>query len=283
MNKQGKHWCFTLNNFSEEEHKQLTELGSHDNVQYLILGKETGESGTPHIQGFISLKKKKRFNWIKEAIGTRAHIEIAKGSPKQNRDYCSKDGAYEEYGEVPRGQGNRSDLEIAANLVRSGKRLREIAEEAPSAFIRYGSGISRLQFYHRPNRRCATPDIQTFWGPTGTGKTRRVWEFANPDELWISPGGSWFDGYDGHRAVLFDDFDGGWFKITYLLKLLDRYVMPIPIKGGHTWWYPDVIYITTNIEPKDWYPQAKSEHQKALLRRLTEFGKIHHLTQSAHP
>ncbi|AXH73056.1 MAG: putative viral replication protein [Circoviridae sp.] len=282
-NKEAKNWCFTLNNYTETDIEQLRSLKDHEHVQYIIFGKEKGEQGTEHLQGYISFKKKKRFNFVKEAVSNKAHIEVAKGNARQNREYCSKDGAHEEHGTLPNGQGHRSDLDHAADLCRQGKRLREIAEQAPSAFIRYGSGISKLQFYHRPDRRTATPDIHTFWGPTGTGKTRRVHEFLDKDELYIHSGERWFDGYDGHKAVLFDDFDGSWFKITYLLKLLDRYIFPVPIKGAHTWWYPDHIYITSNINPEDWYPTAKQEHKDALLRRLKEFGKIIHITQLEDP
>jgi hypothetical protein len=113
-----------------------------------------------------------------------------------------------------------------------------------------------------------------FWGKTGTGKTRRVWEFVKDDELWIHPGDRWFDGYDRHKCALFDDFDGSWFKLSYLLKLLDRYVFPVPVKGAYTWWCPSQIFITSNIEPRMWYPGALEDHRAALLRRLSEFGEV---------
>lgn len=139
----------------------------------------------------------------------------------------------------------------------------------------------RLRMFHRPERP-APPQIWTFWGKTGTGKTRRVWEFANVDELWVHPGDRWFDGYDSQRAVLFDDFDGSWFKLSYLLKLLDRYMMQVPVKGGYVWWNPKTIYLTSNINPKDWYPQANEEHKAALKRRLTEFGHIQECTMNSY-
>lgn len=277
---QGKHWVFTLNHYTDSEYNRLTNEGqtlSHPLV-YLIIGKETGAAGTPHLQGFLQWATRKTFNYTKSFISERAHIERAKGTPDEASTYCKKDGDFQEFGILQGGQGRRSDLSAVADLIQEGKSFKEIAEAQPAAAIRYGTGILRLRQLYRPTRSTA-PEIWTFWGETGTGKTRRVYEFADLEQLWIHPGDRWFDGYDGQHAVLFDDFDGGWFKLTYLLKLLDRYVFQVPIKGGYTWWAPKTIYITTNLEPKLWYPNAHRQHQDALIRRLEEFGTIQQCIQ----
>ena len=53
----------------------------------------TGDNeGTPHIQGYIYFENAQTFNRMKILLGERAHIEKANGSPKQNYDYCSKEG-----------------------------------------------------------------------------------------------------------------------------------------------------------------------------------------------
>jgi hypothetical protein len=272
--RQAKHWCWTLNNFTEDEFQALQALGQErPGIKYLVFGKEKGETGTPHLQGFISFEKKTTFKTAKLVISERAHLEPAKGSPAQASDYCKKDGEFEEFGTCPKGKGARSDLEDVAKKVKNGARMRDIAEEHPAAVLRYGSGIQRLRGLYRPKRE-GPPEIWVFWGKTGVGKTRRVWEFANVDELYVHPGGRWFDGFDGHRAVLFDDFDGSWFTITYLLKLVDRYMFQVPVKGSFVWWAPHVIYFTSNHHPKEWYKNASQDHQDALLRRIREFGSI---------
>lgn len=275
--RRAKHWCFTLNNPTDDECNALQALGEElrEPLVYLILGKEKGQEGTPHIQGYCAFEPKQLFSYVKEFIGARAHIEPAKGTPKQNKAYCSKEGNSVEFGKLPIGQGRRSDLVAVAEKCKKGLSMRSIAEEHPDAVLRYGTGILRLKSYFAPPRS-GPPEIWVLWGPTGVGKTRRVWEFADVDQLWVHPGDRWFDGYDGHHAVLFDDFDGGWFKLHYLLRLLDRYPMQVPIKGAYTQWSPRTIYITSNLEPGSWYPNAAEEHKRALLRRLNEFGSIQH-------
>ena len=86
-------WCFTINNFSEEEKNQISELIGSNLVKCGIAETEhTGEGeGTPHIQGYIYFDNQQTFHRIRILLGGRAHIEPAKGSPQQNFDYCSKE------------------------------------------------------------------------------------------------------------------------------------------------------------------------------------------------
>lgn len=274
-----KNWCFTLNNHTVEEESYLVALGSElpEPLLYLVFGREVGENGTKHLQGFVSLSSRKGMAFIKNTIGDRIHCEIARGTTSQASTYCKKEKDFDEYGTLPIGQGARTDIAACVATIKEGANIRRLADEFPQIMLRYGSGVLRLRQHFRPERTCP-PKIWIFWGPTGTGKTRRVWEFMDPDKLWVHPGDRWFDGYDGHEAVLFDDFEGSWFKLSYLLKLLDRYIFQVPVKGGYVWWCPKTIYLTSNVEPKEWYQGANQNHQDALMRRITEFGTIEHCT-----
>eukprot|EP01046_Picozoa_sp_COSAG06_P052502 COSAG06_NODE_8831_length_2059_cov_172.021939_2_plen_287_part_00 len=89
-----KRWCLTLNNYSDNEYFNLIDSLSSDSSNKFIIGKEVGESGTPHLQIYINFYKKTRFSAIKK-INNRFHIESAKGSEIENIKYCSKDGKYE--------------------------------------------------------------------------------------------------------------------------------------------------------------------------------------------
>lgn len=88
-------WCFTLNNYTKEEltilEDEVKTYGSNFRLQ-----SEVGESGTPHIQGFITLKKKGRP--MESFTNKRIHWEKCRNI-KAARDYCCKeethDGVYE--------------------------------------------------------------------------------------------------------------------------------------------------------------------------------------------
>lgn len=85
----GRRWCLTLNNYTDEEFNNLVSCLEQRNSKY-ILGKEIGENGTPHIQGYFEVKNPISFNSIKK-INERIHLEKAKGNQKQNIEYCSKE------------------------------------------------------------------------------------------------------------------------------------------------------------------------------------------------
>ena len=84
-----KRWCFTLNNYTNEELLYISSIVP-EYCEVYIIGKEVGENGTPHLQGYIEFITKKRplsvFNKI-----ARIHWEKARASKHDNFIYCSKD------------------------------------------------------------------------------------------------------------------------------------------------------------------------------------------------
>lgn len=70
-----KHWCLTLNNYSEEEFNTL-ETFINNECSYGIIGKEIGkENNTPHLQVYIIVNKKCRMSKLKK-VNNRMHIEM---------------------------------------------------------------------------------------------------------------------------------------------------------------------------------------------------------------
>ena len=81
-------WCLTLNNYTSEEVEEFSSI-VRQYCRYGIVGYEQGEEGTPHLQGYIEFKTKKRPMSI---FGNkRIHWEKAKGNRKVNYEYCFKE------------------------------------------------------------------------------------------------------------------------------------------------------------------------------------------------
>jgi len=124
-----RHWCFTLNNYTEVDEERISQLRDQRGV-YVCYGKEKGENGTPHLQGFVSFPSRKRMTYVKNVIG-QAHFSMAR-MLDNSIDYCQKDGDYVEFGTRPqnkKGSGRRTDLEEFKQDVKEGtldmKTLRE--------------------------------------------------------------------------------------------------------------------------------------------------------------
>lgn len=98
-------YCFTINNYDKDDIDNLLDMS----FKYLIIGFEEGKKGTQHIQGYIQYWNPRNWSGVRKTFGD-AHIEVAKGNPQQNIDYCSKDGEYYEFGERPT-QGGRVTYE----------------------------------------------------------------------------------------------------------------------------------------------------------------------------
>jgi hypothetical protein len=107
-----------------------------------------------------------------------------------------------------------------------------------------------------------------FWGRTGTGKSRRAWEQAGMGAYPKDPNTKFWDGYQGQENVVIDEFRGT-ISISHLLRWLDRYPVMVEIKGAAVAYNVRNIWITSNVNPRQWYPDLDPETLQALMRRLT--------------
>jgi len=265
-----KNWCFTVNNPTPE----TTPSFDSTKMKYLVYGRETGENGTPHLQGYVSFIRRRKFNSLKKDMPT-AHLEVAKGSPEVNFQYCSKDGDFEQFGELPvTTQGRRTDLERLHDTIKSGSSITDIVEQHFGAFCRYPKAIDRARELYRTARNWPM-DVHVYWGSTGTGKTRSA--FDQYPDAYFKDHSAWWDGYEDHETVIWDEFYGGTIKVAEFLRLTDRYPHRVPVKGGYRQFVAKRIIFTSNDPPTEWYShlaQQKPEVYAAFERRLTEIKRF---------
>jgi len=213
-------------------------------------------------------------NWF------QAHWSVARGTATHNQAYCKKaegrvDGPWE-FG-TPGGQGVRKDLSYLCQELKT-KKLSEVFNDHPDAAIKYGRGMKYFRCMVQSDDRghgWRQPNVLVYWGDSGAGKSRRA-RLMDP-ELYNVPvhegGTTWFDGYDGQKTILFDDFCGGM-KYTQMLRFLDGYSLQVQTKGGFVTLNHELVIITSNKPPEEWYSYAVQGRAEALLRRLYEFGNV---------
>ena len=80
-----KHWVFTLNNYTKDD---ITSFSSNSSIKRYIFQEETGESGTPHLQGYLEFSTKKRPKSVFK--NQKIHWEKCK-NVKASIEYCCKE------------------------------------------------------------------------------------------------------------------------------------------------------------------------------------------------
>lgn len=150
-------WTFTLNNYTQEDLERLTKIkDTEEVVTFLCFQEEMGKNKTPHLQGFIHLKKQNRMSYVKKVLGTeKVHLEVQKGSDEQNLAYCTKSET--KIGETIQTTtpldltlkaGRRTDIknEQAEMIkdIKNGMSMRTIMETHIDYFLKYNKSVKDL-------------------------------------------------------------------------------------------------------------------------------------------
>lgn len=265
-------WCFTLNNYTEENINHFFGV-NEESFKYLIFGREVGESGTPHLQGYVAFKNVKTLSAAK--LWTKAdsiHMEKAM-TVKAAIDYCKKDGNWVERGEPPldpKEFGAREKLrwDVALELAKKG----DFSSIEPQIQIQQCRNLQFIHMQHKSRRNLedVTNEDRNLWiyGDAGTGKSR----FARNviPRFYHKLVNKWWDNYIDEDNVLIEDFDQSHHVLLHHLKLwADRYPFRAETKGSSTLIRPKRIVVTSN-----WHPALIWPHDKDLQPVLRRFRLI---------
>lgn len=141
-----RHWCFTLNNYTDDDIVELQSFAAK--ARYYVAGKEVGDSGTPHLQGFVSFQHQQRVEKLQLVCSGRCHWEVAR-DVLRSIEYCKKDGDFEEIGvpvaKLRPGQGKRTDLHDLRDAINEGERcLKKLRQDFPASCARYPNFVTQL-------------------------------------------------------------------------------------------------------------------------------------------
>lgn len=271
-----KYWCFTVNN----PQPNYIDLNGLKNWSYMIVGKEIGEEGTPHLQCFVAYETYTRFSTIKKQL-PRAHIEPMYGTTKEAIDYCKKDGQWQDFGEMPPNvgrQGGREDkgakmskqnwLELI-NYAENGN-FEAIKNEQPGVYWRNYHLMKQIHM-DNPKQLPILKKLDNEWiyGKPGVGKSWTARK-ENPG-AYIHLKNKWWIGYKHEDVVIFDDIgktDALWIG-DKLKNWADIYPCPTETKGYGMMVRPKRIIVTSNYSIQDLFGHDEDLYE-AIKRRFKE-------------
>lgn len=270
--RSGRNFVFTINNY-DGLLDPADFLDSRDNplCRYCIYQEEIGESGTPHLQGYIEFTRNVRFAQIHSFSGMeRAYLDLRRGTVDQAIAYASKPegrlGGPYTYGEKTVRKPSMASTETWTELGRALQLVPtdiEILDKYPDKFIRYHNGINLArQLFVKNTLR--SMEVIYITGPSGCGKSHLAWSME-PDAFWKPKSGDWFDGYAGQKVIILDEFKS-WMTYTMLLSCLDKFPMQVPVKGSFRPYLAEKVIITSTLSPREQYPNTEKSE---FFRRIT--------------
>lgn len=290
---QSRKWNITINNPLDKgfTHTKISEeLQTLKSLVYYCMADESGQTHHTHI--FCAFSSAVRFSTLKARL-PEAHLEAARGSVAQNRDYIAKTGkwendrkhgtripgTFEEWGDAPEErQGRRTDLDDLYQMVKEGATDLEILEVHPRAMM-YLDKIERVRQTLKAERYATEfrqLDVTYIWGPTGTGKTRGVMEEHGYDKVCrVTDYDHPFERYNGEDTIVFDEFRSQ-LRISDMLNYLDGYPLMLPCRYANRQACYTKVYLISNVPLENQYRGVQMDEPltwKAFLRR------IHHVVE----
>lgn len=268
---QARNWCFTINNYTDEDVDNLITL----DVDFLIFAFEEGKNGVPHIQGYLQINRIRRTALSK--LIPRACLIIANGSAEENIRYISgpykkgrkvkpvnpdcyifpdEDSTYTSKGGNNISKGSQNDFSALRDSIKNGASYEDVIDNFPSLAFRYERAIKEyITSNNAKNMNDRKLEVTVLVGKPGVGKTSYVMNKYDRHDIFILQPRDplWWDGYNGQDVLLIDDFYGT-IDHDMMLKILDIYPLSLNIKGGTTYARWTKVFITSNDSPTEWWP-----------------------------
>lgn len=275
-------WIFTMNNWTKELEEKIIVNFKALGATFMFWGYENAPTtGTPHLQGFVRLEKKKRVSQVRTALVEDCWFRGAKGNWESNYVYCTKTKHFYEWGikpppSLPKSTGKqpRMGQENYANAVKCAK-VGDFGEIDDEIMVKhYGNLKGIYEKYKIQAELPSLPDYNAYWiqGPPELGKSWKARHFY-PGKIFLKNQTAWWGGYKGEPVVLIEEAKTHMLTSMHehIKQWTDIHSFPVQIKRDHDEVIRPKCIIFTSNSPFWNYSHAKNcnkIHVHALQRRI---------------
>lgn len=256
---------------------------------YWCMCDEIGEQNTPHTHVYMAFQNAKEFSSIQRRF-YGSHIEFARGSHQENRDYIRKEGkwlddskhetnlsdTFEESGELPdEPSRNAKQSEAIVSMISDGASNAAILREFPSAYTHLTRIDQTRQtlLEERYRKEFRQLFVCYIYGQAGVGKTSYVMGKHGYENVYrVTDYEHPFDSYAGEEVLLLDEFRSS-LQFSLMLNVLDGYPLMLPCRYTNRVACYTKVYIISNIPLEKQYPNIQFDEPdsyQAFLRRIND-------------
>lgn len=264
-------WCVTI--FDVIDESAFKALVDPHCSCYSAQVEKAPTTGKLHIQAFLQFSEKVGIRAVQKIFNSKPHCEVAR-SVLESFNYCQKMDTRFGWSVAkgkPRLERARTDIHTAAEIAIN-QGIRAVHAQMPDTAIRFHNGLVKHVSMMDVGKRYFPVTVKVFWGKAGTGKSRSVPDGAG--RIRVDPNKMvWYDDCVDRENAWLDDFYGNC-QLSEFLQMTDVYSFPMRVMGG---FYPrkyTTLYITSNVHPSKWFPDAPDDVVEAIKRRLeiTQFS-----------
>ena len=264
MEFRARRFQFTLNEF--ENYGQLADaIKAKVNFKAMISCKEVAPS-TGHVHAHIYALFNQPVRW-RQVCGE--HVEICKGSHKQNIEYIAKNGEIIE----------RVNIDEIRDTKMTAAEIMKLDFQEAKTTLSLGQYLqyNKCKFLEEPlmKEQMYKPNIKVYyiWGDSGIGKSKYVYDHIPDNEPCdrVTYYNGFYSGcYPNHKVCWYDDFRDSDMKPNEFIHFIDYYVNMMNVKGSWMYNRYELIFITSVQDPDSLYKNMTLEEpRKQWMRRLT--------------
>lgn len=256
LNLKARAYLLTLNEISKYE-TLINEIKKLKSVDYFISSQETAPTtGHEHIHIYVHYTTPYKLN--KKILATGVHVDVCRGSPKQNIAYVKKEGnIIEEFGNEPK-QGSITTIGELKEI----KKIDDVPVNMLNTWMKVQpTKIKKSEWMKKV-------EVHYICGPSGIGKSTLAQELADDEFDEVKFVNGFWSPCSGTGCCIYDDFRSSHMTASEFINFIDYRSHNLNVKGGTVRNNYTKIIITSIQTIDELYSNMPSEAKQQWIRRM---------------